>query len=253
MAAASQKRAPTTPAYSSALATVCVAPLATHKHTHTHTTSGKFGGDPEFYGEDTLTKILVHDYVTLQASQCAPGESVTTPTACFEAVAAMDFASGTKVVNESVSDPSVAGGCSLHSESGVVYAVFNSESESGCSTDSRMSGSTTSAAGVTLSLSLDTKAGNMSFTRSAPGKWCSDNHQHVLAKFPAASNSNGDAQVALDKCEQFCAQSAACTVCSVDCSLSMTATSGQCQWTALPECGEIETYDGPNGLITGDI
>ena len=45
---------------------------------------------------------------------------------------------GTKVVNESVSDASLARGCSLHSESGVIHAVFNSDdkSESDCSVDS---------------------------------------------------------------------------------------------------------------------
>ncbi len=55
------------------------------------------------------------------------------------------------------------------------------------------------------------------------------------------------AQAALGQCESFCANSSACAACSVDCSLgSMTV----CQWVAIPECGNVDSWDG---LIPGDI
>jgi hypothetical protein len=243
--------------------------------------NGKFGGDPLFYGANTKTKNVVHNFVTLQSPQCTTGEEILSPIDCFNAIASnLGFLpntnSNTKIVNLTVNDHVlIPVGCSVRNGDNVnenkneneneneidspniYYAYYNTAetSEKKCSASHLMYGNTISVPGnatVNISLSMDTTAGNVTFLRSPPGEWCSDNHNNVLAKFPASSNSNADALVALNKCESFCRTSQTCEVCSVDCSLSNSNT-GQCQWNALPQCGTVKTYNGPNGFITGDI
>ena len=47
--------------------------------------NGKFGGDPIFYGNNTETKSVIHNYVTLQTSSCQSGEAVVSSQDCFNA------------------------------------------------------------------------------------------------------------------------------------------------------------------------
>ena len=73
------------------------------------------------------------------------------------------------------------------------------------------------------------------------------NNQKIL------SNTQQGSLDALTKCENYCKTNTKCTVCSVDCALRTGPNNGQCQWVALPECGTINHYSGPYGIITGDI
>merc|ERR1719242_756223 len=65
--------------------------------------NGKFGGAPLFYGNDTKTKVVIHNFETLQTSQCSAGETIETAQSCFNAVSSMKFPSTIKVSTQTVS------------------------------------------------------------------------------------------------------------------------------------------------------
>ena len=220
--------------------------------------NGKFGGDPMFYGNSTLTKTVTHNYMTLQTQQCESGETIMTQSDCQTAISQIFNGKTIKMITDNTSMPY---GCSIYentNNNNVIYGYFNDQNTNNngnqeqCSISSKMFGSTSSNVGIDIKLELDTEGGNVTFTHSPKGEYCSKNHQNVLGKYPSASNSESDQQAALNKCEEFCKSNSKCTVCSVDCSLSGPST-GQCQWVALPTCGSILHYNGPNGLIEGDI
>eukprot|EP01084_Bolivina_argentea_P258905 436665_1 len=219
---------------------------------------GKFGGDPIFYGTNTKTKVVTHNYVTLQSTQCTNGETIVSANTCFAAVANMEFLPDTKIVNKTIKDiSSIPVGCTIteDTENNIIYAYYNAAttSKNKCSISNIMNGSTISEVNVKLSLSLDTSVGNITFIRSPPGEWCSDNLIDVLEKFPTASNNETDQVAALNKCESYCKTSTQCNVCSVDCPPINNKNGGQCQWVAIPKCGQVMSFKGPNGVIEGDI
>eukprot|EP01084_Bolivina_argentea_P258906 436666_1 len=214
---------------------------------------GKFGGDAIFYGNDTKTKQVTHNYVTLQTTQCSPGETISSSNECFNAVSNMGFLSDTKIVNKITDSSDIPIGCTISydNQTNIIYADYNNAitSKTKCSTANVMTGNTQSDIGIELSLSLDTSVGNITFVHSPVGEYCSENHNNVLAKFPSASSNESDQKIALNKCENYCMTDSECNVCSVDC-----PGSNLCQWVAIPQCGNVEHYNAPAySLIPGDI
>ena len=49
--------------------------------------------------------------------------------------------------------------------------------------------------------------------------------------------------MALMECERFCGRIKTCWGCSINCNTS-------CQWNAIPDCGNVEEWDG---MMKGDI
>lgn len=84
--------------------------------------------------------------------------------------------------------------------------------------------------------------GDVTFSRSTGGKFCSQFATNVLkSDFETVAS-----------CEQYCATSDECTVCSVACNAPAEGTVRQCHWRALPECGaELATNGGPWGNTGG--
>ena len=80
------------------------------------------------------------------------------------------------------------------------------------------------------------------FVRSKKGIRCTKRNLNVLKEFPAHSESVNSAFEAINECETYCSKEKTCWGCSVDCHK-------QCQWNAIPECGD---YDDWLGLIEGD-
>ena len=72
--------------------------------------------------------------------------------------------------------------------------------------------------------------------KQAKGLWCGDNHENVLAKYPAASVSDTDLTAALDQCISFCLGSDKCNFCSAD---DLRPAGGKTvQFVAIPTCGQ---------------
>eukprot|EP01084_Bolivina_argentea_P258907 436667_1 len=218
--------------------------------------NGNFGGDPLFYGNDTLTKTFVHNYATLQSIQCPSGESVTSANECFDAVENMfGFVPDTKIINQTVSDKSsIPIGCSISNESNIIYAIWNSvlNSEKQCSVYDKMYGNTVSDVGVSVSLELDSNIGNITFVRSPAGYRCLNNMNNPLKSFATTGNSDSDVNNALNECEKYCINNNECNACSIMCWL-MNPVQQQCQFNALTSCGKIIKYTYEYGMIIGDV
>lgn len=75
------------------------------------------------------------------------------------------------------------------------------------------------------------------------GKHCSRNRENVIKDFVPSSASDADAEVARDKCEEFCNTQEKCWGCSIYCG-------HPCQWNAIPSCGNFKSW---TGKIDGDI
>ena len=73
--------------------------------------NGKFGGDPIFYGNTTKTKIVIHNFVTLQTPQCQSGEQIISSTQCFDAVSSI--ISNKTIKTQQTTNASIPTGCSI--------------------------------------------------------------------------------------------------------------------------------------------
>eukprot|EP00750_Incisomonas_marina_P031514 INCI8217.1.p1 GENE.INCI8217.1~~INCI8217.1.p1 ORF type:complete len:885 (+),score=119.99 INCI8217.1:128-2782(+) len=211
--------------------------------------NGGYGGDVSFYGEDTLTKQITHNFVT-ETSVCSVSSSVATADSCFAAAQEFTGVNTVALKNVTASNSSLPTGCSLSRSAadGSVVATFNTAaSAASCKSGTSQVGETHfPETEVTLHLELQADS-SVKFDHSPAGQYCSLNHQGVQAKFPMAGAGAEDAQAALAKCEAFCQNTDECTACSVDCSLGNMKV---CQWVALPACGTVNDWAG---IIAGDI
>ena len=208
--------------------------------------NSRYGGDPQFY-PTAQSKIVTSAFKAIPSGACAAGQEFAQATACFDAVAALGFASTSPIENQTVSDPSLPADCVVMTHAdGTATALFNKGgSASGCAaSNTKQAQSQSAATKVKLSISL-AQTGDSAMTRSNKGEFCQNNKQHVLKEFPAKTKSVADATAALGACEKFCQATPACTACSVD-----AAGPTGLQWAAIPDCGAIETWPGS---IAGDI
>jgi len=208
--------------------------------------NSRYGGDPQFY-PSAQSKIVTSAFKAIPSGACAAGQEFAQATTCFDAVAALGFASTSPIENQTVSDPSLPADCVVMTHAdGTATALFNKGgSASGCAaSNTKQAQSQSAATKVKLSISL-AQTGDSAMTRSNKGEFCQNNKQHVLKEFPAKTKSVADATAALGACEKFCQATPACTACSVD-----AAGPTGLQWAAIPDCGAIETWPGS---IAGDI
>ena len=214
--------------------------------------NGRYGGDWVFYGNDTKTKQMTHQYTAQNSGACPLGDAIESAQACFDSAAAIGVAApGATQTNTTSASARSSPGCSVTGGAGggatVTYNT-NAHATGTCSAagqgTSALSGTAKSAAMVTVAISLKHTAPS-TMQLSPKGEYCANNRPFTIKTFPStAANSTAADTAAMKACSAFCATSAACTACSVDHEVGIN------KWAAIPTCGAVKTWAGS---IVGDI
>jgi hypothetical protein len=183
-----------------------------------------YGGDPEFYGAASKTKIETHQYSAIAAGSCGSSASMSGPTDCFGSAPQLGL-NASQFVNKTISDPSAPSGCSVVvSESGVATVTWNTVAGAACTSSGSKVGQATSAVGVTVGIVIS-ETGNAKMVRNKLGRqnssaWCTDNkdkENHANPKpFVAKALTPAAMTAALEACEAYCMSNPSCNFCSVD-------------------------------------
>jgi len=208
--------------------------------------NGGYGGDPEYYGNQTKTKVQSHQYTAISAGSCAAAQDMVGAQDCFDSAARLGI-NATTYINKTVSSSTAPSGCSVETSADQVATVtWNSAPGTKCVASTAKVGQATSAVGVTVGIETG-DTGNISMVRNAVGKgnaseWCTDNHdatnQAAPKPFKAKSLAHTDLEAAIAACEAFCMANDECNFCSVDDLNNKNkkgATTGV-QWWALKQC-----------------
>ena len=219
-----------------------------------------YGGDPEYYGNNTKTKQAHHQFSAIDSGVCPNGQDMSGAQQCFYSAAQLGI-NATHFVNKTVSDPKVQSGCAVvvNDATATATVTWNTGKGAACAASSVKVGETTSAVGVTLALQYDTQGGKSAMKRGSANNWCKNNKDHTnqlnqKQPFEAASLSKRDLGAALAACEAYCTTNAACNFCSVDDLDNENKTVTGVQWWALKTC--VVVTEGRKGLphgIPGDV
>ena len=135
--------------------------------------NGMFGGDPSFYGDDTITKQITHNFGAATAT-CAATEAVLDAPTCFAAAATSLGVDTASIKNVTTSSSTLPHGCSLSRSAadGTVTATFNTgASTADCPATTKQVGETKFlATGVTLQLGLETTNSSFVYAHSPKGQ-----------------------------------------------------------------------------------
>ena len=186
--------------------------------------NGGYGGDPEYYGNSTKTKVQSHRYSAIGSGSCTSGQDMDGAQDCFDSAARLGVNAIT-FINKTVSSPKALSGCSVETSAARVATVtWNTAPGTQCVGSTTKVGQATSAVGVTVVIETG-DTGNVSMVRNAVGKgnaseYCSNNHNqsnHANPNpFMAKSLSHADMVAAIAACEAFCMTDDGCNFCSVD-------------------------------------
>ena len=210
--------------------------------------TSNYGGSPQYYGNDTKSKTIVHQYSVLAEGACPSSQAIVSAGECFDSVAAIGV-NATKFVNRTVADPTKPVGCSVITNAdGTATSTFNTAGAGECADSaSKVAEARMDTIGVSVGFEMQENT-VMGMVQGGKGQWCSNNRVNILNSFdsgvpPGGGNVNA-LKTAAAECERWCLSSAECNACSVDMESTMV-------WQAVPSCGAINYF--ANGTINGDI
>lgn len=213
--------------------------------------NGGYGGSPQFYADHPAagnnTKHIEHKYSAIDSGSCSATGHIGDASICFGSVLSIGI-NATSFTNKTVSDPSQPNGCSVTVlADGSAVATFNTAGTAECANSTTKVGASKTVIGTSMSIEYK-NSGKASMTRQPKGEYCSQNKVGILGSFetsPSTATDQTILNVALSKCEAFCASSTECNACSVD-----LVAPGNCRFVAIPACGPVSSW---TGATVGDV
>lgn len=202
-----------------------------------------YGGDGEFYGDKTKTKVSQHQYAAIGAGVCGGGQDMAGAQDCFASATRLGL-NATALVNKTVADTAAPAGCSVvTAASGVATVTWNSAQGAPCTSSGIKVGQASSATNVTVGVVIGESgpqgmSRNKLTGRNNQSAWCTDNKiaaNHARVEpFTAKSVAPADLEAAVAACEAYCLSDDACNFCSVDDVGGKRLTGAR--WWALKSC-----------------